>query len=62
MLCSFQGPDILCGACCHPVGDATAQDAIGGAGAKVPEHLKSELKVSEPPQEAETAWHSCPQR
>lgn len=37
----------------HPGDDSPAQDGVNGAGVKVPEHLQWDLKVSEPPEEAE---------
>lgn len=52
MVCTYF-PNLLFGTVSHPAGDAPAQDAIDGAGANVPEHLQSELKVSKPPKEAE---------
>lgn len=47
--------EVLFGAVFHPGDDFPAQDALHGAGVKVPEHLEWNLKVSEPPKEAEEA-------
>lgn len=46
--------EVLFGAVFHP-GDDFPAHALHGAGVKVPEHLEWDLKVSEPPEEAEEA-------
>ena len=45
---------MLLGTVSHPGGDVPTQDALDGAGVRVPEHLERELKVSEASEEVET--------